>query len=203
MKTSYDVSSPVPRKSSSGGSSRKRPSSAKSPLSVPTLFPRVTRSSSREKAGAQSSSPLLPPHPPPLPHLIKSPSTTTRSPPATQSPPESAAVKKPPAIGPASKEKQKRYGGEIVVLNILCTCTSLSLYLSLPLPLPLLPSLSGGLSPLHQALRQSTALTLSTHDPALPLLRLLKVLYSLNCYWTDLYQVSCQRQSGRPEMKSP
>ena len=54
----------------------------------------------------------------------------------------------------------------------------------------------GGLSPLHQALRQSIEFNLSIDDPSLPLLRLMKILYSLNSHWTDLYQVNLCSSSG-------
>ena len=108
------ISSPAPKKSSSSGSGRKRTSSAKTPLSVPTLFPRVTRSSSRDKSGsgAQPSPPLRPFRSPSLP----TPPLPTKAPPAPNPPPttkspERVASKKSPSVGPASKEKQRRYGG--------------------------------------------------------------------------------------------
>ncbi|CAI7994466.1 E3 ubiquitin-protein ligase TRIP12 [Geodia barretti] len=164
LATSTASASPAPKKSSSSGSGRKRTSSAKTPLSVPTLFPRVTRSSSRDKSGsgAQPSPPLRPFRSPSLP----TPPLPTKAPPAPNPPPttkspERVASKKSPSVGPASKEKQRRYGG--------------------------------GLSPLHQALKQSTELSLSSEDPSLPLLRLLKILYSINNHWRPTW--SCQYTS--------
>lgn len=102
----------VPRKSSTGGSSRKRPGSTKLPLSVPVLFPRVTRSSSRDKSSSQSSPPLPSPHPltPPIRTSPTKSSPPTRSPSSARSP-DTLASKKSLGIGPVSKEKQKRFGG--------------------------------------------------------------------------------------------
>ena len=114
----------VPRKSSSSGSTRKRQSSLKQPLTVPNLLPRVTRSVSREKANsaALSSPPFLPTHSrhPPLPSSTTT--TTTTHPQPTKSftpsrnmkPLDKVAAKKSPPVGLASKEKQKRYGGTSV-----------------------------------------------------------------------------------------
>lgn len=69
-----------------------------------------------------------------------------------------------------------------------------------PLPLPLPPTESGDpnmvskekatkarLSPLHQGLKDTTAFEIASGEPSLPILRLLKALYSLNVHWTDLY----------------
>ena len=119
----------VSRKSSSSGSTRKRAGSTKLPLSVPVLFPRVTRSSSREKTSLQSSPPLLPSHPHPLIPVSKLPSSkspSTKSP-SAKSPsakslsaksPDTLATKKSPGLGPVSKEKQKRFGGQWWVISM-------------------------------------------------------------------------------------
>ena len=115
----YISLSVVPRKSSSSGPTRKRAGSAKLPLSVPVLFPRVTRSSSREKTSAQSSPPLLPSHPHPLPPVTRSSSSklvSAKSPPAkmpSAKSTDSVAAKKSPGVGAVSKEKQKRFGGQL------------------------------------------------------------------------------------------